>query len=193
MGIINRFLLFVSMIGLAMLSVLVLVLVLCMGVLPESIWLNELHYILSRRETVAVSVVLLLVALHLLGVSLRGRAERTHERGDFILLQGAEGGVRVALPAIRAMAERTLLSLHGIRMAKVRAQRVRASKNAPETLRLVLDLTVSRGTPVASLTEAAAAAIRTELRETMGLEDVAVESHITAFSDAVPAGKRRVV
>ena len=189
MGIINRFLLFVSMIGLALLSVLVL----CMGVLPESIWLNEIHYILSRRETVSVSVVLLLVALHLLGVSLRGRAERTHERGDFILLQGAEGGVRVALPAIRAMAERTLLSLHGIRMAKVRAQRVRASKNAPETLRLVLDLTVSRGTPVASLTEAAAAAIRTELRETMGLEDVAVESHITAFSDAVPAGKRRVV
>lgn len=191
MGIINRFLLFVSMIGLALLSVLVLVL--CMGVLPESIWLNEIHYILSRRETVAVSVVLLLVALHLLGVSLRGRAERTHERGDFILLQGAEGGVRVALPAIRAMAERTLLSLHGIRMAKVRAQRVRASKKAPETLRLVLDLTVSCGTPVASLTEAAAAAIRTELRETMGLEDVAVESHITAFSDAVPAGKRRVV
>ena len=187
MGIINRFLLFVSMIGLALLSVLVL----CMGVLPESIWLNEIHYILSRRETVAVSV--LLVALHLLGVSLRGRAERTHERGDFILLQGAEGGVRVALPAIRAMAERTLLSLHGIRMEKVRAQRVRASKNAPETLRLVRDLTVSRGTPVASLTEAAAAAIRTELRETMGLEDVAVESHITAFSDAVPAGKRRVV
>ena len=191
MGIINRFLLFVSMIGLALLSVLVLVL--CMGVLPESVWLNEIHYILSRRETVAVSVVLLLVALHLLGVSLRGRAERTHERGDFILLQGAEGGVRVALPAIRAMAERTLLSLHGIRMAKVRVQRVRASKNAPETLRLVLDLTVSRGTPVASLTEAAAAAIRTELRETMGLEDVAVESHITAFSDAVSAGKRRVV
>ena len=191
MGIINRFLLFVSMIGLALLSVLVLVL--CMGVLPEPVWLNEIHYILSRRETVAVSVVLLLVALHLLGVSQRGRAERTHERGDFILLQGAEGGVRVALPAIRAMAERTLLSLHGIRMAKVRVQRVRASKNAPETLRLVLDLTVSRGTPVASLTEAAAAAIRTELRETMGLEDVAVESHITAFSDAVPAGKRRVV
>ena len=157
MGIINRFLLFVSMIGLALLSVLVLVL--CMGVLPESVWLNEIHYILSRRETVAVSVVLLLVALHLLGVSLRGRAERTHERGDFRLLQGAAG----------------------------------ASKNAPETLRLVLDLTVSRGTPVASLTEAAAAAIRTELRETMGLEDVAVESHITAFSDAVPAGKRRVV
>lgn len=191
MGIINRFLLFVSMIGLALLSALVLVL--CMGVLPEPVWLNEIHYILSRRETVAVSVVLLLVALHLLGVSLRGRAERTHERGDFILLQGAEGGVRVALPAIRAMAERTLLSLHGIRMAKVRVQRVRASKNAPETLRLVLDLTVSRGTPVASLTEAAAAAIRTELRETMGLEDVAVESHITAFSDAMPAGKRRVV
>ena len=189
MGIINRFLLFVSMIGLALLSVLVL----CMGVLPESIWLNEIHYILSRRETVAVSVVLLLVALHLLGVSLRGRAERTHERGDFILLQGAEGGVRVALPAIRAMAERTLLSLHGIRMAKVRAQRVRASKKAPETLRLVLDLTVGSHMPVGPLTETAAAAIRAQLQETMGLEGVAVESHITGITDALPEGKRRVV
>ena len=89
MGIINRFLLFVSMIGLALLSVLVLVL--CMGVLPESIWLNEIHYILSRRETVAVSVVLLLVALHLLGVSLRGRAERTHERGRLHPAAGGRG------------------------------------------------------------------------------------------------------
>ena len=191
MGIINRFLLFVLMIGLALLAVLMLLL--CMGAVPEPVWLNELHYILSRRETVAASVVVLVLALHLLGVSLRGRAERTRESGDFILLQNEQGGVRVALPAIRAMAEQTLIGMRGVRMVKVRVQRVRASKNAPETLRLVLDLTVSRGTPVASLTEAAAAAIRTELRETMGLEDVAVESHITAFSDAVPAGKRRVV
>ena len=41
MGIINRFLLFVSMIGLALLSVLLLVL--CIGFLPYSIWLNEIH------------------------------------------------------------------------------------------------------------------------------------------------------
>ena len=98
MGIINRFLLFVLMIGLALLAVLMLLL--CMGAVPEPVWLNELHYILSRRETVVASVVVLVLALHLLGVSLRGRAERTRESGDFILLQGAEGGVRVALPAI---------------------------------------------------------------------------------------------
>ena len=49
MGIINRFLLFVLMIGLALLAVLMLLL--CMGAVPEPVWLNELHYILSRRET----------------------------------------------------------------------------------------------------------------------------------------------
>ena len=136
MGIINRFLLFVLMIGLAVLAVLMLLL--CMGAVPEPVWLNELHYILSRRETVAASVVVLVLALHLLGVSLRGRAERTRETGDFILLQNEQGGVRVALPAIRAMAEQTLIGMRGVRVAKVRVQRVRATSKAPETLRLVL-------------------------------------------------------
>lgn len=155
MGIINRFLLFVLMIGLALLAVLMLLL--CMGAVPEPVWLNELHYILSRRETVAASVVVLVLALHLLGVSLRGRAERTRETGDFILLQNEQGGVRVALPAIRAMAEQTLIGMRGVRMAKVRVQRVRATSKAPETLRLVLDLTVGSHTPVGPLTETAAA------------------------------------
>lgn len=191
MGIINRFLLFVLMIGLAVLAVLMLLL--CMGAVPEPVWLNELHYILSRRETVAASVVVLVLALHLLGVSLRGRAERTRESGDFILLQNEQGGVRVALPAIRAMAEQTLVGMRGVRMAKVRVQRVRATSKAPETLRLVLDLTVGSHTPVGPLTEAAAAAIRAQLQETMGLEGVAVESHITGITDALPEGKRRVV
>ena len=170
MGIINRFLLFVLMIGLALLAVLMLLL--CMGAVPEPVWLNELHYILSRRETVVASVVVLVLALHLLGVSLRGRAERTRESGDFILLQNEQGGVR---------------------MAKVRVQRVRATSKAPETLRLVLDLTVGSHTPVGPLTETAAAAIRAQLQETMGLEGVAVESHITGITDALPEGKRRVV
>ena len=161
--------------------------------MPEPVWLNELHYILSRRETVVASVVVLVLALHLLGVSLRGRAERTRETGDFILLQNEQGGVRVALPAIRAMAEQTLIGMRGVRVAKVRVQRVRATSKAPETLRLVLDLTVGRHTPVGPLTETAAAAIRVQLQETMGLEGVAVESHITGITDALPEGKRRVV
>lgn len=191
MGIINRFLLFVLMIGTAALSGLLLVL--CMGALPESVWLNEIHYILSRRETIVVSIVVLLFALHLLGVSLRGKGERMHESGDFILLQNEQGGVRVALPAIRAMAEQTLMGMRGIRMAKVRVQRVRATSKAPETLRLVLELTVSPSSPVGPLSEAAAAALRAQLQEVMGLDSVAVESHITGITDALPAGKRRVV
>lgn len=72
------FLLFVLMIVLAVLAVLMLLL--CMGAVPEPVWLNELHYILSRRETVAASVVVLVLALHLLGVSLRGRAEHARDR-----------------------------------------------------------------------------------------------------------------
>ena len=70
---------------------------------------------------------------------------------------------------------------------------VRATSKAPETLRLVLDLTVGSHTPVGPLTETAAAAIRAQLQQTMGLEGVAVESHITGITDALPEGKRRVV
>lgn len=191
MGIINRLLLFVSMIGVAALAALMLVL--SLGGLPDSVWLNEIHYILSRRETVLISALVLLLALHMIAVSLRGRGGSVRESGEFLLLQGAEGGVRVALPAVRSLAETTLLSLRGIRMAKVRVQRVRPSKKEQETLKLVLDLTVSPGTPVAPLAEAARAALTDELREVLGLEHVAVEPRITAITAALPEGKRRVV
>ncbi|MFV0635954.1 alkaline shock response membrane anchor protein AmaP [Mitsuokella sp. WILCCON 0060] len=190
MGIINRFLLFVFSIGTAALSVLMLLLT--AKVLPESVWLNEIQYILARPETIAGSVIVLVLSLYLLRTSLHSDAEHTRRSGDFILLQSENGGVEVALPAVRSMAEQTLMGLHGIRMAKVRAMGVRPSRKAPETLRLVLELTVSRHVNVKELTAAAADAVRAQIHEVMGLDDIAVDTKITGITDALPA-KRRVV
>ena len=48
MGIINRILLFFFSLSVAALSLVVLAA--CLGVLPESVWLNELQYALTRPE-----------------------------------------------------------------------------------------------------------------------------------------------
>lgn len=190
MGIINRFLLFVFSIGTAALSVLMLLL--CLQAVPESIWLNELHYVLSRPETIGVLAAILVLSLYLLCVSVHTRADYTRRSGDFVVLQNENGGVQVAMPAIRNMAEQTLMDMHGIRMAKVRVTSVRPSRNAPETLRLVQELTVGRNVNVQKLTEAAAAAVRAQIHEVMGLDDVAIDTRITSITDNLPA-KRRVV
>ena len=190
MGIINRFLLFVFSIGTAALSVLTLLLAL--KAVPESVWLNEIQYILARPETIAGSVIVFVLSLWLLRTSLHSTAEHTRRSGDFILLQTENGGVEVALPAVRNMAEQTLMGLRGIRLAKVRVMGVMPARNAPETLRFVLNLTVSRGVNVRELTDAAMAAVRTELHEVMGLDDVAIDTKITSITNALPE-KRRVV
>ena len=53
MGIINRFLLFVFALFLVMLSLAVLAM--CLQIVPEHYWLNELRFALGRTETIAVS------------------------------------------------------------------------------------------------------------------------------------------
>ncbi len=190
MGIINRFLLFVFSIGTAALSVLTLLL--ASKAVPELIWLNEVQYILARPETIASSIIVLVLSLWLLRMSLYSNAEHTRRSGGFILLQTENGGVEVALSAVRNMVEQTLMGMRGIRLAKVRAMGVKPSGKAPETLRLVLELTVSRNANVKELTDAATAAVRAEIHDVMGLDDVAVDTKITSIMNALPE-KRHVV
>ena len=67
MGIINRSLLFICALLLAALAVLGLGAALT--VLPEATWLAQVRWALAQKETVLVLAILLLVGLHLLGVS----------------------------------------------------------------------------------------------------------------------------
>ena len=54
------------------------------------------------------------------------------------------------------------------------------------------ELPVGRNVNVQKLTEAAAAEVRAQIHEVMGLDDVAIDTRITSITDNLPA-KRRVV
>lgn len=193
MGIINRILLFFFSLGAMALSLVVLAA--CIGVLPESVWLNELHYALTRPEMIAGAAVAFLITFQLFCCSFRRTRPVERESGEYLVLQNEAGAVRVALDAVRSLVEQTASNLPGIRLARAKAYRVHSGsgKEAVDNLKLVLNLSVGRGLNVNEVSVAAAKEIREELREVMGLSDVVLDLRITSLSDAALPSKRRVV
>ena len=193
MGIINRILLFFFSLSVAALSLVVLAA--CLGVLPESVWLNELQYALTRPETIAGAVVVFLIAFPLFCCSFRRPPPAEHATGEYLVLQNEAGAVRVALDAVRRLVEQTATGLPGIRLARAKVYRVHSGRGAEtaDQLKLVLDLSIGRGLNVNEVSASAAKEIREELQEVMGLSDVALDLRVTSLSDAALPSKRRVV
>lgn len=193
MGIINRILLFFFSLSVAALSLVVLAA--CLGVLPESVWLNELQYALTRPETIAGAVVVFLIAFQLFCCSFRRTRPAEHAKGEYLVLQNEAGAVRVALDAVRRLVEQTATGLPGIRLARAKVYRVHSGRGAEaaDQLKLVLDLSIGRGLNVNEVSASAAKEIREELQEVMGLSDVALDLRVTSLSDAALPSKRRVV
>ncbi|WP_237141562.1 alkaline shock response membrane anchor protein AmaP, partial [Selenomonas sp. oral taxon 126] len=115
MGIINRLLLLPYVLVTMALSVAVVAVAL--RIVPESVWLNELRYALSRQELLAVCGVFFLVSLKLFFAvfSRTSTSARTH--GEFMVVDTKAGAVQVALSAVRGIVERVALSMQGVRTA----------------------------------------------------------------------------
>ena len=88
MGYINRFLLFIYALVIALASLGLGAL--CFHILPEAVIQNEVAFALSRWETIAGAVVVFLWSVHLMGCSL-SRSERSRGDAEAIILLGAAG------------------------------------------------------------------------------------------------------
>ncbi len=191
MSIINRFLLLLlSLTGIALSGA---VLAAAVQVLPENVWLKQLHFALAQKETLAVCVVALLICLKLLlAVFSRKPGEPSTSKGEYVIDAGPKGEVRVALEAIRSLADRMAREVHGVRDANVRIK-AKNPKEGAASLSLDVDLTVGREADVSLVAKTLTDRVQEHFRRTMALEDVPVNVVVSEVSDVQPEKKHRVV
>lgn len=188
MGVINRFLLLLLSLAAAVLSLAVIGA--ASGLLAETVWLDSLHYALSRRETIALAAAAFLISLKLLGCVFHRSHEKATGRGEYVIESSPQGEVRVALDAVKNLTERLAREAHGVRDARVRVK-VQNNRDGA-SLALALNLTIGREAEVKKLTEHLTGSIQQHLAQTMALTDVPVSIVISDVSDAVPDRKHRV-
>ena len=191
MSIINRFLLLLlSLTGIALSGA---VLAADVQVLPENVWLKQLHFALAQKETLAVCVVALLICMKLLlAVFSRKPSEPSTSKGEYVIDAGPKGEVRVALEAIRSLADRMAREVHGVRDANVRIK-AKNPKEGAASLSLDVDLTVGREADVSLVARTLTDRVQEHFRRTMALEDVPVNVVVSEVSDVQPEKKHRVV
>ena len=190
MGIINRLLLLPYVLVTMALSVAVVAVAL--RIVPESIWLNELRYALSRQERLAVCGVFFLVSLKLFFAvfSRTSTSARTH--GEFMVVDTKAGAVQVALSAVRGIVERVALSMQGVRTATAVISVHDAPKDAVGTpMQVELKITLSDQTSLNAISEELTAKVRQELHDVLGIADVPVALRVTEIANA-GASKRTV-
>ena len=190
MGILNRILLLPYTLLIMALSVVVAVVVL--RIIPESIWLNEVRYALSRQELLAVCGVCLLISLKLFFAvfSRTSHSARTH--GEFMVVDTKAGAVQVALPAVRGIVERVALSLQGVRTATAVISVHDAPKDSVGTpMQVELKITLADQTSLNAVSEELAEKVRQELHDVLGVADVPVALRVTEIANA-GASKRSV-
>ena len=191
MGILNRF--FLMLASLALLAIALAVLTVSLRLLPQSYWLNELNFLLGRPETIAVSVIALLIALQLFFASFsRDKRPSESTRGEFVMVSGANGEVRVSLSAIRELVDRLVREVRGIRDVQVKVSTVK-DKKAVQPLKVALSLVIGQDANVKDVSAAAVANVQQQLVKVMGFAEVPVSVDVAAISNAAPDRKRRVV
>lgn len=191
MGILNRF--FLLLASLVLLAASLAVLAVVLHLLPESFWYNQLMFAVARPETVAAAIVTLLISLHLFFVSFsRHSPKPATSKGEFLIVDGASGEVRVALPAISDLVEKLVAEVHGVRDVRVRTTASRDPKEE-RPLQIALSLAVGREINVGTVSSMVVGRVKQQLEQTMGLTDVPVMVDVTAITNAAPERKRRVV
>lgn len=190
MGVINRFLLLLLSLAAIMLSIAVFGA--ATGLMPETIWQNELSYALGRTETIAVTIIVFLVSLKLFfAVFKRGKKDDSVTHGEYIIAGSENGEVRVALEAIRNLVEHLVTEVRGVRDVRVKTL-VKHGKERDD-LSLELGLIIGREVEADKLAQELTTRIQSQLVHTMALPNVPVNIVITNVSDAPPVRKHRVV
>lgn len=196
MGMMNRVLLFLA--ALLLLALSVLWLAVSLGAVPDTVWQNELLYALSSKEGVLAAAVILLLSVHLLGVSVhREDEDALARRGEFLVVRSKTGSCQVSLAAVRDLVDRTVREARAVRDVKVKPQvRRRKDKKTGETLEqleLSLFLTVGREARIPALEQELEQKVAEALQRSLALTDVPLAIRVTDITDAQPVRTQRVV
>ncbi len=197
MGYINRFLLFLYALAVALAALGVIVL--CLPVFPVPAILNETAFLLSRWETIAGAALVFLISVHLVACSLtcgsRSGEQKEKKEPEAVVVRGASGEVRVAIPAVSNMAEKSASKVYGVENvdAKVEARRVTGEDGVPSSkVAIGLEVALAAGQNVAQASDAIRAAVSEQMDNVLGLADYSIDISIAEFAGMDAAKKSRV-
>lgn len=197
MGFINRFLLFLYALAIALAALGVIVL--CLPVFPIPMILNEVAFVLSRWETMAGAALVFLLSVHLLACSFSSgskKEEKKEKEPEAVIVHGASGDVHVAVPAVSSLAEKSAMKVYGVEgvNAKVESRRVAGGEGkAPSSSVVVgLNLELGAGQNVAQVSEAVRAAVSEQMNEVLGLADYSIDISVAEIAGKDAAKKSRV-
>lgn len=190
MGYINRFLLLVYSLAIAALALGVIVL--CLHVLPTNEILNEIKYALSRWETIAVSGVVFLWSVHLLGCAISSGSSEGSSRGEMLILSGATGKVSVSIAAAGSLVEKTALAVSGVRSVKSKVRAVNTGDDSSE-LDVYLTLTIGQETMVTEIADEVRRSVAENIGKVLGVKTCKVEVEISDLVSGAPSKGPRVV
>ena len=197
MGYINRFLLFLYTLAIALAALGVIVL--CLPVFPIPVILNETAFVLSRWETMAGAALVFILSVHLLACSFSGGSkheEKKEQEPEAVVVHGAGGEVRVAVSAGSSLAEKSAAKVHGVENANAKVESRRAAggqSQAPASSVVIgLDLELGAGQNVAQVSDAVRAAVSEQMNEVLGLSDYSIDISIAEIAGREAAKKSRV-
>ena len=197
MGYINRFLLFLYALAVALAALGVIVL--CLPVFPVPAILNETAFLLSRWETIVGAALVFLISVHLVACSLtcgsRSGEQKEKKEPEAVVVRGASGEVRIAIPAVSSMAEKSASKVYGVENvdAKVEARRVTGEDGVPSSkVAIGLEVALAAGQNVAQASDAIRAAVSEQMDNVLGLADYSIDISIAEFAGMDAAKKSRV-
>jgi uncharacterized alkaline shock family protein YloU len=196
MGYINRFLLFLYTLAIALAALGVIVL--CLPVFPIPVILNETAFVLSRWETLAVAALVFILSVHLLACSFSGgskREEKKEKEPEAVVVHGEGGEVRVAVPAVSNLAEKCALKVQGVENAnaKVESRRVAGGEGkVSSSVAIRLDLELGARKNVAQVSDAVRAAVSEQVNEVLGLKDYSIDISVAEIAGKDAAKQSRV-
>ena len=196
MGYINRFLLFLYTLAVALAALGVIVL--CLPVFPIPMILNEVAEALSKWETIAAAALVFILSVHLLVCSFtcgsKKQEEKKEKEPEAVVVNRADGDVRVAVPAVSNLAEKSAARVHGVDgvHAKVESRRVTGGEGKSSSVLIKLDLELGAGQNVAQVSDAVRAAVSEQMKEVLGLTDYSIDISVAEIAGQDAAKKSRV-
>lgn len=189
MGVINRCLLFLYTLffGLLCLGMVLL----CLHLVPERVLINEYTYVMDQWQTGAAAGLLFLISVHLLFCSFASGKAKTVNAKELLVIQGATGQVNISLSAIREMAERMAISVHGVREAKVKTV-VERRKEEGDFLKLDVRIVVGPERNIAAVSDDIRSRVGKYISESVGINGFELAVSVQSIASGVNVKKRRV-
>ena len=190
MGYINRFLLFLYSLAIAVLALGLIVV--CLKIVPMYVLINEIKFVLSRQELLIGAGIAFAWSIYFIGYVFCTNKESAKNQKDVILLKGTSGSVQLSTEAIKNMVERAALSVRGVRevKSKISAQN---QGSAPPKVAVSLQLILSHEQAITTVSDEVRNAVTQDMEKIIGVSDYTINLEVSDISNAAVSKKQRVV